>query len=263
MRGIVLLIAAMQLLLSGCATLDEAVNQARTLFDPGQRGDAIQVAAFSRAAEDAELAPYWSPYIVLPSKPKTRYRLSKVDGATVLEARADKSASGLYRPLKVDTRSHPQVEWRWKIDGLIPGADNRIAQKEDSPVRLIFAFNGDMQKLDFFERGRMRLAKALSGQELPYATLMYVWSNEHPPETVIQNPHTARIRMIVVQSGGEQVGQWVSYRRDLAEDYRKAFGEEPADVLAVGLMTDADNTREAARAWYGDITFRKRPPRAP
>jgi hypothetical protein len=262
MRGIAALIVA-TLLLAGCATLDQAVNQARTLFEPAARTDAIEAAAFSRAADGAELAPYWAPYIVTPSKPKTRYRLAAVDGRTVLEARADKSASGLYRPLRIDPKSYPELEWRWKIEHLIPGADNRIAQREDSPVRLILAFNGDMQKLDFFERGRMRLAKALSGQEMPYATLMYVWSNEHPPGTVIHNPHTARVRMIVVQSGADSVGEWVTYRRDMAEDYRTAFGEEPAEVLAVGLMTDADNTRESARAWYGDITFRKPRSRAP
>jgi hypothetical protein len=262
MRSIAALIAA-TLLSAGCATLDEAVSQARTLFEPLARSDAIEAAAFSRATEGAELAPYWAPYIVTPSKPKTRYRLASVEGRTVLEARADKSASGLYRPLRVDPRSHAELEWRWKVEHLIPGADNRIAQREDSPVRLILAFNGDMQKLDFFERGRMRLAKAISGQEMPYATLMYVWSNEHPPETVIHNPHTARVRMIVVQSGAASVGEWVSYRRNLPEDYRKAFGEDPAEVLAVAVMTDSDNTRETARAWYGDITFRKPRPRAP
>ena len=67
----------------------------------------------------------------------------------------------------------------------------------------------------------------------------------------------------IVQSGDGRVGQWVEYRRDLAADYRKAFDEDPAEVLAVGLVTDSDNTREQARAWYGDITFRKRSSTAP
>ncbi len=260
MRGrIAWLSAAALLALAGCATVDDVLVRLQPLVG----GDSIEVATFSRAGADDEPARYWLPYIVTPSKPRTHYRTARVDGGVALEARANRSASGLYRPIRIDLRQHPLLEWRWKVAHLIPGADNRIAQREDSPARLIVAFNGDPQKLDFLERGKMRLAKALSGQELPYATLMYVWSNAHPAETVIHNPHISRIRMIVVESGDGRVGRWAEYRRDLAADYRRAFEEEPAEVLAVGLMTDSDNTREQARAWYGDITFRKRSSTAP
>lgn len=257
MRGWLALAAAVAL--AGCATVDEVVQRLQPLV----RGDLVEVATFSRAADGEEPARYWLPYIVTPSKPRTRYRMVRVDGGVALEARADHSASGLYRPIRIDLRQHPLIEWRWKAANLVPGADNRLAHAEDSPVRLILAFHGDPGKLDFFERGKMRLAKALSGQDLPYATLMYVWSNEHPAETVIHNPHLSRIRMIVVETGDGRVGDWASYRRDVEADYRRAFGEDPAEVLAVGLMTDTDNTRSHARAWYGDITFRRRPTTAP
>jgi len=231
--------------------------------ESAQTGDTVSAAAFSRKALGEALPGYWQPWIVLPSKPKTEYRLVKTERGVALESNADRSASGLYRALRVDPSRHPKLEWKWKVERLIPGADNRVAGREDSPVRLILAFHGDPTKLDFFERGQMRLARAVSGKELPYATLMYVWSETHPPGTVIHNPHTSRIRMIVVESGAQRVGEWVRYRRDVADDYRRAFEEEPAQVLAVGVMTDTDNTRETARAWYGDITFRTRPPRAP
>ncbi len=259
MRGIAALLAVAPMALAGCATLDEAV----ALLQPLMAGDRIEVATFSRASDGQEPARYWLPYIVTPSKPRTDYRLSTAGGEMALEAHAHHSASGLYRPMRIDLQRHPLLEWRWKIEQLIPGADNRIAQREDSPVRLILAFHGDMGKLDFFERGRMRLAKALSGQDLPYATLMYVWSNEHAPGTVIHNPHLSRIRMMVVESGDAKTGRWTAYRRDVAADYRAAFEEEPGELLAVGLMTDTDNTRQTVRAWYGDITFRTRPARAP
>ncbi len=74
---------------------------------------------------------------------------------------------------------------------------------------------------------------------------------------MIHNPHTDRIRAIVVASGAEGVGEWRNYRRDVLEDYRRVFGEEPWDIVAVGMMTDADNTGQKARCLYGDITFLK------
>ena len=61
--------------------------------------------------------------------------------------------------------------------------------------------------------------------------------------------------MIVVERGGG-AGTWREFRRNVLEDYRHAFGEEPADIVAVGVLTDADDTHAKTRAQYGDITFR-------
>lgn len=66
----------------------------------------------------------------------------------------------------------------------------------------------------------------------------------------------ARVRMIGVESGARRIGEWVSIRRNVLEDYRRAFGEEPSDVLAVGLMTDPGDDGSRRRSFYGDITFR-------
>lgn len=220
-----------------------------------EEGERVEVARFSRRQAGVALPDFWQPYIILPSKPRTDYALVRTAEGVALEARADRSASGKVRRIRIDPQQHPQLQWRWRVGNLIPGADKRIASADDSPARLFVSFHGDEKKLDFGQRAQMRLARALSGQSLPYATLMYVWSNQLPVGTVVENPHTDRIRAIVVASGPEGVGQWRDYRRNVLEDYRKAFGEEPWDIVAVGLMTDADNTGQKARCQYGDITF--------
>src|SRR6185369_4656117 len=102
---------------------------------------------------------------------------------------------------RFDIRSAPIVEWRWKVSSLIKGADNRIAGKEDSPVRLMFAFDGDKALLPIVDRAFFYMSEKVSGRELPYAMLQYVWANAIPVGTVIENPHTRRIRMLVVASG--------------------------------------------------------------
>jgi hypothetical protein len=53
---------------------------------------------------------------------------------------------------------------------------------------------------------------------------------------------------------------WSSLSRDLYRDYRRVFGGPPGRLLAYGVMTDCDNTRTTARAWYGDIVFGPRRP---
>jgi hypothetical protein len=97
------------------------------------------------------------------------------------------------------------------------------------------------------------LMQGLTGEPPPYATLMYVWDPQAERDAVVLNPRTDRIRKIVVDSGREHLGTWRDHRRHLAQDFRRAFGEDPGPLLSVALMTDADNTRSTANAWYGPV----------
>jgi hypothetical protein len=246
------LVFAATLLLAGCAA---------SLTGPAplrESGDVVEVGRFSRKTASAPLPDYWQQYIIMPSKPLTQYSLVDTPQGVALEATADASASGLVRKVRIQPERHPIVSWRWRVEGLIPGADKRRASAEDSPARLVLSFHGDPQKLDVVERGKMRLASALSGREFPYATLMYVVSNALPVGTLLPNPHTERIQMLVVASGEGQVGQWKDFRRNVREDYRMAFGEDPGEIVSVGVMTDTDNTGRSARCHYGDISFLSR-----
>ena len=255
--GICILCAAAALA-AGCASTPDSslLSSTAVVRDlPLESGERVEIARFSHKKAGSVLPDYWQPYIILPSKPRTGYALVRTADGVSLEASADRSASGMVRRIRVDPKAHPRLEWRWRVSNLIPGADKRLASSDDSPARLIVSFHGDEKKLDFEHRTMMRMAKAISGQSLPYATLMYVWSNDLPVDTVIQNPHTDRIRAIVVASGPEGIGKWRDYERNVLEDYRRAFGEEPWDIVAVGLMTDTDNTQQKARCYYGDITL--------
>ncbi len=85
--------------------------------------------------------------------------------------------------------------------------------------------------------------KALTGYEMPCATLMYIWENRVPVGTVIANQHTSRVKMIVAESGKAQLGEWHEEVRNVYEDCKRAFDEEPPVTRSVGIMTDTDNTR--------------------
>lgn len=254
------IVVVLALLAGGCAsTPDDSLLSSTEVVRqlPREGGERIEVGQFSRKRAGDALPEYWRPYIILSSKPRTSYVIVQTGGDVALEASADRSASGKVRRIRIDPHQHQVLEWRWQVGNLIPGADKRYAGTDDSPVRLMVSFHGDEKKLDFQHRMQMRMARALSGQSLPYATLMYVWSNQLPVGTVIENPHTDRIRAIVVASGAEGEGQWREYRRNIVIDYRKAFGEEPWDIVAAGVMTDTDNTGQKVRSLYGDITFIK------
>ena len=141
------------------------------------------------------------------------------------------------------------VSFSWWAQTLLADANVADVDREDATARVMFGFGGDHSKLPMRARMSFDLAEALTGERPPYATLMYVWDATAPVGTVIVNPRSDRIRKIVVDSGPEGLRRWRDHRRDLAADFRRAFGEEPGPLRSMALMTDSDNTRAQARTW--------------
>ena len=221
-----------------------------------QKMEASQLLApFSAASVGTTLPAGWTELRLGPLKTPTVYRFVEDRGVVVLHAHAEAAASGLLTPVRFDINATPILQWRWKIAQLIEGADNAVASLEDSPVRIILNFDGERSRLSVADRTSSALAKRVTGRELPYAELMYIWSNRAPVGTVIANPHTHRVEMVVATSGPANVGQWVTVRRNVVEDFRRAFNEAPGLLFEVGVLTDTDNTGATVDAWYGDLRF--------
>lgn len=239
--------------LAGCAAIpdqpDAVILPYVTNFSDSRAGDNIPQG--------------WEPWTLSKFKKPTQYRLVDNDGRTVIKASAHASASGLVHRLRVDPKRFPLLQWRWKVTDLIAQADNTNKNAEDSPVRVVVSFDGDIDTLLLDDRMFFDNVRLLTGQQLPYATLMYIWENRAPKASVIPNSHTTRIRMIVAESGRDKVGAWQEVTRNVYEDFKRAFGEEPGQITAIGIMTDTDNTGDNVHAYYGDILFRRiAPPRA-
>ncbi|MFM8766320.1 MAG: DUF3047 domain-containing protein [Rubrivivax sp.] len=196
----------------------------------------------------------------LPGKQATRYSPARKDGRSVVHARAQGSASMWRAKVDVPAELLGQVRWSWRVDRLNPRASVADVDAEDAVARVIFAFGGDHARLSARNRAVFDLAQALTGELPPFATLMYVWETNKPLESVVVNARSDRIRKLVVDSGPEHLGTWRVHQRDLVADYERAFGEKPGPLVAIGKMTDADNTRASAEAWYGSIELIPGPP---
>jgi len=172
-----------------------------------------------------------------------------------MAASAVSSASMLRQTVHIPPDQLGQVKFSWKVPELIAQADMALREVDDSPVRIVLAFDGDRTRFSAKNAMLSELSHAITGEPLPYATLMYVWCNSRAPGAVIINPRTDRIRTLVVESGGKNLNQWLDYERDIRADYVKAFGELPGALVGVGIMTDTDNTRSTTHAWYGQLTL--------
>ena len=90
---------------------------------------------------------------------------------------------------------------------------------------------------------------------MPTRAINYLWESKAEIETIVPNPYTDLVMMIVVESGEANLGTWVEHERNIYEDYIEIYGEEPPGINSIAVMTDTDDTGESAVAYYGDIKF--------
>ena len=163
----------------------------------------------------------------------TEYRIVEEEGQKVLFARSENAASGLVFETDYDPQQFPILSWRWKVSDTIRKGDSRSKSGDDYAARVYVVFPHW-----FFPKTK---------------TLNYIWANQLPKNSSQLSVYTSNDMMIAVESGSAKAGEWVTVQRNLLDDYRQAFGEEPTKVGAIAIMTDTDNTGETAEAWYGDI----------
>lgn len=237
----VLLFAAAAAWLAGCSTAP-VVDPPDVAASPWARASGVR----------AHGAAAWS-HKTFPGKPPTRFEYARLDGRDTMAVHADSSASMLRQMVHIDPAHLGRVRFSWKVPALIPGADLATNEGDDSPVRVLLAFDGDRSRLSARASALSELARVLTGEDMPYATLMYVWSNDRPAGTVIPGTRTRRIRKLVVESGAARLGRWLEYERDIRADYERVFGEPPGPLVGVAIMTDSDNTHTRTQAWYGPL----------
>jgi len=249
--------------LAGCAGFGggSVQDESGQAFDSSNLPAQEELPKFSAETARNGMPNGWNFYRIAPYKKNTVYRLENYQGKTVLSANSKTSASGLAVKLRPRPANNLWLQWEWKALSPIPEADNAERYQDDAPLRILVAFDGNKSKLPLKEKMNFEMANLISGQEMPYATLMYIWSGKSPVDTIISNAHTSRIKMIVVDSGWENLSTWHKHQRDLAADYKRAYGEAPGEVIGIALLTDTDNTKSETRAIYGDIELVRKNPK--
>lgn len=224
---------------------------------------AQELQAFSKAASEA-LPPPWR-LVGLPKgkAPLAAFELTKLGDERVLNLATDKSyGTALHELTPKALGAGSTLQWRWRLEQGLPSADLRRKDADDAPLKVCAMFEMPLDKLRFLERNLLRLARSLSGEKLPAATLCYVWDHNLPVGTELPNAYTPRVRYVVLDSGEKLLGKWISHERDLASDLQRAFGHEfdaPPPLVAIVVGADSDNTQGKSLAYLGDVVLTAKP----
>jgi len=216
----------------------------------------LEVGKFSAEAEGTALPDGWKPLIFKKVPKNTSYALVRDGGTVVVKAVSEASASGVAKAIRIDPKEYPIVHWRWKIEHLLKTSDVSKKDGDDYPARLYITFEYDPDKISFARKVKYHAGRLVFG-DIPIAALNYIWDTKAPRGAFVDNAFTGFAKMVVVRSGPDGVGTWVEEERNIYEDYKKAFDDEPPMIKGVAIMSDTDNTKESAVAYYGDIVFKK------
>lgn len=212
--------------------------------------------------------PGWR-FVGLPNKPDvsvTRFELGQVEGVAGVQMRTNQS----YGTWAHDWRGTAgTLQWRWRLDQALSGgqrpADLRRKDGDDAALKVCVMFDHPLDRVPFGERTLLRVARSVTGENLPAATVCYLWDPLQAQNTTAANPYSRRVRYVVVQGTGAPTQRWLSESRDVAQDFVTLFGDEmPAGstrtgvppVMAVVIGADSDNTQARSSGWVAQVQWR-------
>jgi len=194
------------------------------------------------------------------SMPLTNYSDAQQDARVALRLEARQSYSPLVKSFNAPL-ALKHVAWSWRVAQQSAAIDLHNKAGDDTAAKVCVSLAWPDEWVPFFERQLLRLARARTGDELPGATLCWVWGADEVAQAVVENPYTRRVRSIVLR-GRPQVGaSWFDEKRNVLKDLRQAFGDEwPADApaplaTAIFLAADADNTASYSIAWISALKY--------
>ncbi len=172
-------------------------------------------------------------------KGKVKYTIEHSGTEGYLHALSISSTSAIFYKIRNRFRAEdlPIISWKWRVIKFPDKEKLKVSQgveKDHYAARVYVIF----PSIIFLN------SKALE----------YVWDETVPVGTLCTSPYFGNIKLIVVHSGKDVKGEWVFEKRNIFEDYKRAFGRKPSlKVGAIALMSDAGNTQDVSEAYFTDI----------
>ncbi|CAG0993143.1 hypothetical protein ARNL5_03407 [Anaerolineae bacterium] len=169
-------------------------------------------------------------------KGKADINVVKTQFGNAVHLRSSNTSSAIYREMDFDLKEFPNLNWRWKVTKIPRGADVRNKKADDQAAQVYV----------IFPRWPEQVNSRLVG---------YIWDSSAPAGLTLHSTKSKNTRYVVIRSGQTGLGDWLQEKRNVYEDYKALFKEEPPRAASISIMIDSDDTDSSAEAFVGDIYF--------
>jgi hypothetical protein len=172
--------------------------------------------------------------------PSYDFEIVSEDSGRVLHMKSNGDSSTINKEVvKIDCKDYPILQWKWKVVELPKGADARKKATDDEAAQIYVTFP--------------RFPSAVRSR-----IIGYIWDSTAPAGSIFRSQKTGLVTYVVVRSGEADLNKWLTESRNVCQDYKKIYGEDPEEKMeAVSIGIDSDDTRSRAEAYVGEILFRK------
>ena len=195
----------------------------------------------------------------LPAKfkvPIANFEVTGTGGEAVLQISTDKSYGVLTHAWQGPAPA--QLAWRWRVTQPVANANLSTKAGDDAALKVCVMFDQATADIPLLQRAALALARSATGQDLPPATLCYVWDARTPVGTSGANPYSGRVRYMVLNGPSNPNGQWQTQQRRVADDFQALFGLESATtppIIAIAVGADSDNTQGQSTAYLSQLRW--------
>jgi hypothetical protein len=194
--------------------------------------DSLMVADFSSAAPGSVVPAGWE---LKEKSGKADFAVVKDGEIPAVRLRSNNASFSLQKEVKVDLKQFPILTWKWKVAKLPVGGDFRKSKTDDQAAQLFVAFTKTK-------------------------SIVYIWDTSAPQglmEDTTPVPFM-HVKVVVVRSGPAEAGKWISETRNVYEDFKKLFGDEPPAVSGMRLQINSQHTGTSAESYFADVAFKSK-----
>ena len=165
---------------------------------------------------------------------KADYKVIQDSGVPALRLRSEETSFALQKLVDVNPLLYPVLSWKWKVTKLPEGGDFRKSSADDQAAQIFLAFSNRK-------------------------TIAYIWDTTAPAGSVDTPPGISfvSIKAMVLRSGADDAGRWITETRNVWEDYKSLFGHEPPVLAGIRIQINSQHTATSGESFFADLMFQK------
>ena len=167
---------------------------------------------------------------------KTTYTVGNNENGAFLKSVADNAASGLGKEIKIDLNKTPFINITWKIEKDLSGIKENTKKGHDYAARVF-------------------VIKKTGATPLSNRAINYVFSSNNEVGSNWPSPYTKKSIDNVLASTKKNLNEWISVKTNVKDDFKKFHNLEVNELDGLAIMSDTDNSKMEAVAYYQNIYF--------
>jgi len=167
---------------------------------------------------------------------KTKYSLGSNENGNYLRGEAENAASAIGKNIKIDLSITPYINITWKIEKDLSGINENSKKGHDYAARVF-------------------VIKKTGVTPLSKRAMNYVFSSNNEINNNWPSPYTKKSIDYILSTTKENLNEWVTVKANVKEHFKKYHDLDVDEIDGVAIMTDTDNSKLKAIAYYQNIYF--------